>query len=194
MMHTINRFVKFDSSIQLIIVIPEKLHEKWKQLCNQHHFKIPHKVVKGGKTRFYSVKNGLQLIKEKGIIGIHDAVRPLVSSATIKRCFEVAQQQGNAVPAIELTESIRKIEGLVNVSVNRSNIRIIQTPQVFKSEQIIEAYKQNYQPEFTDDANVLEKAGHSINLVEGNTENIKITTPNDLDLADFLLKKINHLK
>ncbi len=194
MMHTINRFVKFDSSIQLIIVIPEKLHEKWKQLCNQHHFKIPHKVVKGGKTRFYSVKNGLQLIKEKSIIGIHDAVRPLVSSATIKRCFEVAQQQGNAVPAIELTESIRKIEGLVNVSVNRSNIRIIQTPQVFKSEQIIEAYKQNYQPEFTDDANVLEKAGHSINLVEGNTENIKITTPNDLDLADFLLKKINHLK
>ncbi len=186
--HTINRFIQYAPSIHIIVVLPSELHSEWEQICRQHHFNRPHTIVHGGKTRFHSVKNGLQAIKNESIIGIHDAVRPFVALETIKRCFDVAAQKGNAVPAVQLAESVRKIVETGNIALDRTMIRMIQTPQVFRSELIIDAYSQPYQPEFTDDASVLEKAGHAINLVEGNPENIKITTPNDLELADFLLK------
>jgi 2-C-methyl-D-erythritol 4-phosphate cytidylyltransferase len=187
LMHTIDRFVHFDPSIHLILVLPETLHEDWKQLCIQYQFKTHHEVVKGGVTRYHSVKNGLQSIKENGIVGIHDAVRPLVSIDTIQRCFEVAEQKGNAVPVIGVTESLRKMEGTRNIAIDRSEIYIVQTPQVFKSEQLLSSYGHNFQHDFTDDASVVEKSGYAINLIEGNPENIKITNPLDLRFADVMM-------
>ncbi len=192
MMHTINQFVQYDSSMQIIVVLPNELQSDWKQLCHQHQFKVPHEVASGGETRFHSVKSGLQRVKKNSIVGIHDAVRPLIAVETIKRCFEMAAQKGNAIPAITLIESVRRIEGEWNAPVDRTKIRIIQTPQVFKSELIIDAYSQPYQTEFTDDACVLEQAGHTINLVDGNPENIKITTPFDFELTEFLGSILNN--
>jgi 2-C-methyl-D-erythritol 4-phosphate cytidylyltransferase len=188
LMHTIQIFCDYDPDCELILVLPEKQWEFWAGLCLKHTFSIVHQMVSGGETRFDSVRNGLKLIPDEGIVFIHDGVRPLVSKETLDRCFEMAIKSGNAIPVLPVTESLRKLEGEQTISVDRSLYFNVQTPQTFRSEQILEAFKQNYDPAFTDDASVVEKVGYSIALVDGNSENIKITTPTDLIIAEAFLR------
>lgn len=187
-MHTINAFANFDPEIEFILVLPESQLSNWQLLCEKHHFDIKHKIAFGGTTRFYSVKNGLELIDEEGIVFIHDAVRPLVSEATIQNCLDCATTNGNALPVIPVTDSVRFVDGSKNQPADRSQIYLVQTPQTFLTSLIKKAYKFAQIDNFTDDASVLESAGSTINLVEGNRENIKITTPADLIVAEVLLK------
>ncbi len=187
LMHTLERFVAFDASIRIILVLPEDHQSTWKELCIRHAFTIKHSVVKGGETRFHSVKNGLSTISGDGIVAVHDGVRPLVSIATIRRCFEEAARTGNAIPCIPVHETVRQINGDSSRLIDRSALRLIQTPQVFEVRLLQQAFNQEYQPFFTDDASVLENKGEKIHLVEGNRENIKITEPADLILARSVL-------
>ncbi len=192
LMRTIEAFYHYDNNIGIIVVLPEPEIEFWNELCKKHAFSIVHQITSGGKTRFHSVQNGLNLIQENtGLVGIHDGVRPFVSKETIGNCFQIAAEQGNAIPAIEPVDSIRKVENDRNKAVNRANYRLIQTPQVFDIQKLKEAYRQAAQGninDFTDDAGVFEFAGHAINLVPGNRENIKITTTFDLAVAEAILK------
>jgi len=189
LMHTIQVFLDFDPEIELILVLPEAQQKFWKELCLKHSFSIPVRIANGGETRFHSVSNGLELVDGEGIVFIHDGVRPLVSQETLARCFESAVKSGNAIPVLPVTESLRKTEGDQNFSVDRSQYFSVQTPQTFRSEQIQEAFRQNYDSAFTDDASVAEKAGYSIHLVAGNRENIKITEPGDLIVAEVFFKR-----
>jgi 2-C-methyl-D-erythritol 4-phosphate cytidylyltransferase len=189
LMHTIQVFHDFDPESKIILVLPEDQQLFWKGLCLKHSFSLAHLVVSGGKTRFHSVQNGLSQIDGEGVIFIHDGVRPLVNRETLGRCLETAQKSGNAIPVLPVTESLRKLEGDQNISADRTQYFSVQTPQTFRSEQILEAFQLDFDPAFTDDASVAEKAGFSIHMVEGNRENIKITTPPDLIVAEALLKK-----
>ncbi len=190
LMHTIEKFFNTFPEIKIILALPENQIDFWEELCYKCGFvNVPHHIVKGGETRFHSVKNALELVKNNGIVGIHDGVRPLVSEQTIKICYEIAKQKGNAIPVVDVVESLRfvsKQEG-TNKAVNRSCYKVVQTPQCFTSESILKAYKQEFDNGFTDDASVVEKIGETINLVEGNQENIKITTQQDLILAEALI-------
>ena len=188
LMHTIQLFFDFDPESEIILVLPMAQQDVWADLCIKHSFLLPHQIVHGGETRFHSVLNGLKLIHGEGIVFIHDGVRPLVSKETLARCFETAQKKGNAIPVLPVNESLRKIQGLHNISVDRSIYFSVQTPQTFRSELIKKSFLQPYEQGFTDDASVVEKAGFSINMVEGNRENIKITTPTDLTIAEALLQ------
>jgi 2-C-methyl-D-erythritol 4-phosphate cytidylyltransferase len=190
LIRTIEKFWLFDASIKIITVLPEDQLGYWEELQKKHSFSIPCIVVKGGPARFFSVKNGLEKIEDNSLVAIHDGVRPLVSIDTIKRCFEAAQKFGNAVPVISPADSVRMITEKGNIPVNRQFLRIIQTPQVFDSKLIKKAYLQDYNPEFTDDASLLEKTGEAIHLVEGNRENLKITNPGDLAVAEALYNTI----
>lgn len=187
LMHTIQRFYDYDPHCELILVLPLLQQEYWSQLCMEHSFTLPHLIATGGETRFDSVKNGLGLIQGEGVIFIHDGVRPLVSGETLGRCFETAKEYGNALPVLPVQESLRQLVGDQNRAVDRSLYLIVQTPQTFHSAQIQQAFSQPYDPAFTDDATVAEKAGFPIHLVEGNRENIKITTPTDLIIAGVLM-------
>ena len=189
LMHSIKAFINFDNSIEIIIALPENHFETWNDLCRNHHFKIQHQKVIGGKTRFHSVKNALDAVKsDDGIIAVHDAVRPLVSKETLKRCFDTARKKGSAVPVVALYDSIRELKEPNSVPVDRNSFVLVQTPQVFKTKLLKESYNQPYLPEFTDDAHVVEKAGTPVILVEGNRENIKITDKADLLIAEALLR------
>lgn len=187
LMHTIERFKQYNQQIKIILVLPESQFKYWHELCEGYQFEVVHEVVAGGEERFYSVKNGLDTIREKGIVFIHDGVRPLVSIDTINRCYTTTIEKGNAVPVLPVIESLRKIDNTKNKIVDRRNYVIIQTPQVFHTEEIKMAYNLEYLPTFTDDTSVLENTGVKINLVEGNRENIKITHPIDLTIANILL-------
>lgn len=191
LMHSINRFFHFDPNINFIVVLPENQIAFWQELCAEHQFDIPHRIVKGGTERFYSVKNGLQLVEKESLVAIHDAVRPLVNHQTIKEAFDAALEFGSGIPAIPMNDSIRQFEGEDNFAVNRSNYRIIQTPQCFSSTLLLEAFNQNYKSEFTDDASVLEAHGVKVTITAGNVENIKITTPKDLILAEAIIDAID---
>lgn len=188
LMHTIEVFYDFDPECRIILVLPEDQLQFWSGLCLKHSFILPHRIVSGGENRFNSVKNGLKLIDGEGIVFIHDGVRPLVSRQTIERCFETARISGNAIPVLPVTESLRKQEGDKNNSVDRSQYFSVQTPQTFQSSQILKAYEQDFDQAFTDDASVAEKAGFPIFMVEGNRENIKITNPTDLIIAEVFLQ------
>lgn len=188
LMHTLQRFYDFDPTLELIVVLPASQQEFWTQLCLKHSFSLPFQVAPGGETRFHSVQNGLKLIHGEGIVFIHDGVRPLVSKQTLGRCFKTAQQYGNALPVLPVHESLRQLEGDQNRAVDRSLYLIVQTPQTFSTHQILQSYQQPYEPTFTDDATVVEKAGFNIHLVEGNAENIKITTPTDLIIAGAFMR------
>jgi 2-C-methyl-D-erythritol 4-phosphate cytidylyltransferase len=190
LMHTIERFKSFSDSIEIITVLPENQLRHWIDLQNKYSFTVPQTIVKGGSTRFHSVRNGLKFVNIPGLVAIHDGVRPFVSLDTIQRCFSVAEKLGNAVPAISPVESLRMISETGNTPVNRLHIKQIQTPQVFSAELIKRAYLQEYKPEFSDDATVLEAGGEKINLIEGNRENIKITNPEDLLISSALLSTI----
>lgn len=189
LMHTLRVFYLYDSTISIILVLPKEQIDYWKKLCNDYHFIINHSIVTGGETRFQSVKNGLMQVMGNGVVAIHDGVRPFISIETISRCFDVALNKGNAIPFVDSKESIRILEEEKNYAIDRVKIKMIQTPQVFKVDLIKEAYNQEYQESFTDDASVFEKKGHSINLVEGNIENIKITTPIDLDYSELIFNR-----
>jgi 2-C-methyl-D-erythritol 4-phosphate cytidylyltransferase len=187
LMHTIEKFKAFDESVEIITVLPENQLRYWDELQKKHSFVIPQTLVKGGSARFYSVRNGLQFVNAPGIVAIHDGVRPFVSVDTISRCFKTAEELGNAVPSLSPSESLRILSKNGNKPLNRLNVKMIQTPQVFDAGLIKNAYTQNYRPGFTDDATVLEKTGIKINLIEGNPENIKITNPIDLLISTALL-------
>ena len=188
MMHAINRFVEYDSTIRIVVVLPGPEIERWNDLCRKHNFYTEHTVVEGGYERFYSVKNGLKAITGQSFVAVHDGVRPLVSTETIKRCFDMAAQRGNAIPVIEPSESVRKTgSGDKNQTLNRDNIKLVQTPQVFRSDLLLRAYNSDYLPSYTDDATVVEQLGENINLVPGNIENIKITTQEDLIVAKAIM-------
>lgn len=187
LMHTIEAFVKYDHDIQIVIVLPTTQIDLWHQLCKKHAFNVNHCVAMGGQTRFHSVQNGLQSIETPSIIAVHDGVRPLVSISTIARCFSAAEIHNAAIPVIDLVDSLRKISGEESFSVNRSDYKLVQTPQVFDGEFLKKAYQQAYSDKFTDDASVVESLGEKIYLVEGNRENIKITTEMDLIIAKAIL-------
>ncbi|MBK3516662.1 2-C-methyl-D-erythritol 4-phosphate cytidylyltransferase [Carboxylicivirga marina] len=188
LMHTIKTFQQFDTQMKLILVLPESQIDYWQQLCEEHQFDAKHQIAKGGSTRFESVKNGLSLITETALIGIHDGVRPFVSPNTLKRCYHHAQALGNAIPVLDAFESIRQLNDDCSKAIDRSSIKLVQTPQVFHSDQLMAAYNQDYDSLFTDDASVVEAYGKTIHLVAGNRENIKITTPFDLVLAEAFIK------
>jgi len=182
-MHTIEKFHAFDAAMEIVVVLPESYVPQWESLCQKHLFTIDHKVVSGGEERFHSIQNGLTEISGD-IIAVHDAVRPLVSETVIRNCFAAAEKSGAAIPVLTISESLRKIEHEKSFAVNREDFRIVQTPQCFTAEIIVKAYQQHYSKLFTDDASVVEAAGNQIYLVEGNSENIKITTPQDLKFAE----------
>jgi len=189
LMRTINNFYRYDANLIILLVIPKEQFYFWQILCEKHHFSIAHQVIEGGETRFHSVKNGLAVISEEGLVAIHDGVRPLVSHATISRCFDTAMKWGNAIPCQPVYETVRNLANGDSIQLDRSLLRFIQTPQVFSSALIKKAFEQPYDEIFTDDASVLEKTGEKIQLVEGNRENIKITDPLDLIIAEAFLKQ-----
>ena len=191
LMHTLEKFRSTFPDIEIILALPENQIDFWEGLFHKYKVSKPrHTIVKGGSTRFHSVQNALQLVKEKSIVAIHDGVRPLVSSETIKRCFNEAELHGNAIPVVEVVDSLRHYskQEKTNEAVSRTCYRIVQTPQCFTSELVLEAYKQEFDKLFTDDATVVEKLGETINLVEGNRENLKITTAEDLIIAEAFMK------
>ena len=189
LMHTIKNLYDFDREVSIIVVLPAGDIGQWKNLCIKHTFNVPHQTVPGGETRFHSVKNAITAAPECDLIAVHDGVRPLVSHETLKRCYEMAAEKGTAIPVLPANESIR--EGTLENSrpVDRSSLFLVQTPQVFQSEILRKAYKQSWNPEFTDDASAVEKSGIPVQMVLGNRENIKITYPEDLDIASLFLKK-----
>jgi 2-C-methyl-D-erythritol 4-phosphate cytidylyltransferase len=188
LMHTCETFFSFDPSLSLIIVLPAEHIATWETLCKTHSFKIPHCIVEGGTERFYSVRNALRTIHpDESLVAIHDGVRPLVSHETIQTAFDAAFKYGNAIPVIPVIESVREQTPTGNRIIDRSKLHLIQTPQVFKCSLIFKAYKQDYSSTYTDDASVLEKMGEKIVLTKGNHENIKITRPIDLIIAEALM-------
>ncbi len=189
LMHTIEKFVEALPNINIILVLSAAYKADWEALCEKHNFKCSFQMAEGGETRFHSVKSGLAFVPENCVVGVHDAARPLVSVRTILAAFEMAEKAGNASPAVSITESMREMYDKGNRAVDRNNYYIIQTPQCFQSGRIKSAFLQEYTSAFTDDASVLEAAGEKINLVEGNRENIKITTPQDLIIAEALMQK-----
>ena len=187
LIHTIEKFLQINP-FRLILVIPSD-HQKTVEEILQK-FQLEEKVIliEGGNTRFQSVKNGLQAVKEKeGLVAIHDAVRPMISQSIISASFEKAEQYGSGVVAVALKDSIRKVTSEKNYAVDRSSYQSIQTPQTFDLRILKKAYDVAYKKTFTDDASVYEESGHSIYLVDGDYQNIKITTPEDLEIAKVFL-------
>lgn len=188
LMHTFEAFSKYNLNFKFVLVLPENQFKVWYALCEKYNFTTQHNIAAGGETRFQSVQNGLKLVPNESIVFIHDGVRPLVSPETIDNCYETALQKGNALPVIPVTESVRKVENNQNRTVDRSKFFLVQTPQTFQARKIKAAYKLSSTQTFTDDASVLENTGEKIFLVNGNRENIKITYPQDITVANAFLK------
>lgn len=189
LMWTIDVFDGLANKPEIIVVLPEAQVEQWDELCKKHSFKVNHKVTIGGKERFYSVKNGLELVDDdNSIVAIHDGVRPLVNSNVIEECYIIAEKLGNAIPVIQPVESVRIVENNSSSAFPRNNVLLVQTPQAFKTNLIKRCYEQPFNTSFTDDASVIEAMGKKIFTVNGNRENIKITTQADLIFANALLK------
>jgi len=188
LMHTMDVFYHYDSGMRIMLVLPGDQIGTWQSLCRKYQFTARHEIGVGGETRFHSVKNNLANIPDQCLVAIHDGVRPLVSVETIDRCFRSALEHGNAIPCIEIPETLRYLDAKVSLQVDRSKYRLIQTPQVFDSGILKKAYGQEYHSGFTDDAGVVENLGYTIHLVEGNPENIKITLNKDVVIAASLIK------
>lgn len=187
LMHTIQAFRRYSEKVKIILVLPEDDFGIWTDLCTKHDFRVPVILQKGGETRFQSVKNGLNRIDEDGLVAIHDGVRPLASEDIIGASYRLAAVHGSAVAAARLKESIRITDQDNTKAVDRSRYRLIQTPQTFRVSLIKKAYEMKEDASLTDDASVAERSGHVISLFEGSYENIKITTPEDLIVADALM-------
>ena len=190
LMHTLEAFDRWDASARLIVVLPEDQIDTWKRLCEAHVFGRIHRVVAGGETRFHSVRNGLGAVASNGLIAVHDGVRPLVAPSVIAACFAAAADGGAAVPVVPVVESVREVDADGGSRpVDRTRLRVVQTPQVFRADVLRAAYCLPYDPRFTDDASVVEASGVAVRLVPGNRENIKLTTPMDLLLAEQLMRQ-----
>jgi 2-C-methyl-D-erythritol 4-phosphate cytidylyltransferase len=193
LMRTLDTFRACDPSLQLVLVLPKEQQSYWQDLCREYAFDVPYRLADGGETRFHSVRNGLACLpdREDGVVGVHDGVRPFVTASVIRRVFEAARQHGAAVPVTDMIDSLRHtVRGndgrLRSEAVDRSAYKAVQTPQAFRIELLKRAYRQPYSPAFTDDASVVEALGIEMMLVEGNRENIKITTPFDRKIAEVL--------
>ena len=185
LMRTIQRFYDYDKNLRIILVLPKHQQDYWSKLCEEHHFNIPHQIADGGETRFHSSANGLSLIpdNEEGLVGIHDGVRPFPSIEVIARCYEAALKFKAVVPVVPVVETLWKTEGHTE---DRNLFRLGQTPQTFDIQLLKQAFRQPYDESFTDDASVVKRYGQPITLIEGNPENIKITKPSDLKVAEAL--------
>jgi 2-C-methyl-D-erythritol 4-phosphate cytidylyltransferase len=193
LMHTIRVFHESASSPQIILALHADYHKLWATLCSKHNFTIPHLLIAGGETRFYSVKNAIdQITGTDALIAIHDAVRPLVSADIINEAYRCAAEHGSAVTAVKSRDSIRQINNGTSTSLNRDSIYLVQTPQTFQSALLKHAYEQPYTDNFTDDASVVEQNGVKITLIEGDHSNIKITFPEDIAIAEALINKKSH--
>ncbi len=205
LMRTLERFREYSPELRIILVLPEAQQDYWRQLCREYHFDVEHTIANGGETRFHSVKNGLDLIPDDalGVVGVHDGVRPFVSTEVIGRCYEAARTLEAVIPVTPVVETLRYVGhqtsdsdsqspqhgGDHSKNVLRSDYRLVQTPQTFTVSLLKRAYALPYTDAFTDDASVVEALGHSVSMVEGNRENIKITTPFDLVIAEALAGK-----
>jgi 2-C-methyl-D-erythritol 4-phosphate cytidylyltransferase len=189
LMRTLERFREYSDDIQIILVLPEAQQEYWHQLCDEYHFDVEYTLANGGQTRFHSVQNGLAKVPDdaQGVVGVHDGVRPFPSIEVIKNCYETARTAKAVIPVIPVVETVRHLDGDSSQTVPRDQYRLVQTPQTFDIQLLKSANRQPYNDGFTDDASVVEAFGHKITLVEGNRENIKITTPYDLKIAEVLI-------
>ncbi|MEQ8425010.1 MAG: 2-C-methyl-D-erythritol 4-phosphate cytidylyltransferase [Cyclobacteriaceae bacterium] len=187
LLHTLDAFFRYSEDISVILVLPEEDFPIWKSICDQFNFNKPVTLQKGGETRFQSVRNGLEKIDGSGLVAIHDGVRPLVSEDIIGASFRLAAVHQSAVAAVRLKESIRMTDQDNTKAVDRSKFRVIQTPQTFDVSLIKKAYEMKEDLSLTDDASVAERNGHLISLFEGSYDNIKITTQEDLTIAEALL-------
>ncbi len=189
LMRTLERFREYSADLQIILVLPEAQQAYWQELCGKYDFKVKYQLANGGQTRFHSVQNGLALVPDnaEGVVGVHDGVRPFPSIEVIKNCYETARTAKAVIPVIPVVETVRHLEGDSSVTVPRGDYRLVQTPQTFDIQLLKAANRQPYNDGFTDDASVVESYGHAITLVEGNRENIKITTPYDLKIAEVLI-------
>lgn len=190
LMHTLQAFNHTFTKPNIILVLHADYHELWLELCAKYNFDVPYELIKGGETRFHSVKKGLSVIKDaNAVIAIHDAVRPLTAPAIIDNSFAYAVKYGNAITAVKSRDSIRQMQGSRTISLLREDVYLVQTPQTFKRAVLKNAYDQPYDVKFTDDASVVENTGMKINLIEGSYENIKITFPEDIAIAEAILNK-----
>lgn len=188
LMHTLEKMHVFDVEMQLILVLPESQLVFWGELCKSHNWSTPHELANGGSSRFLSVQNGLQRATGE-LIGVHDGVRPFVSNEVMLNCFDAAENSGAAVPVVPIVQSLRKLVADTNQAADRDQYRAVQTPQCFKSEVLKEAFAKAERTDYSDDASVVEANGGNITLVDGNSENIKITTPFDLELGRLIIKR-----
>ena len=189
LMHTLERFREYSKDIQIILVLPEAQQPYWHQLCQEYHFDVEYTLANGGQTRFHSVQNGLAKVPDDaiGVVGVHDGVRPFPSIEVIRNCYTTAREKKAVIPVIPVVETVRHLEGEQSKTVPRDAYRLVQTPQTFDIQLLKAANRQPYNDGFTDDASVVEAFGYNITLVEGNRENIKITTPYDLKIAEVLI-------
>ena len=196
LMRTLERFREYSADLQIILVLPETQQQYWRELCQQYDFYLEYQLAPGGQTRFHSVQHGLALIPDdaEGVVGVHDGVRPFPLVDVISRCYEMAREKKAVIPVIPVVETLRHINPPSRsggdgggLTVPRSEYRLVQTPQTFDIQLLKAANRQPYNDNFTDDASVVEAYGHAITLVEGNRENIKITTPYDLKVAEVLI-------
>ena len=186
LMRTLEAFHAYDSFIHIILVLPISQQAYWKELCVEYGFGLAHDIANGGETRFHSVMNGLAMVEGDGLVGVHDGVRPFVSQEVIARCYEEASVKKAVIPVIGVVETVRHLTGEGSETVPRDRYKLVQTPQVFDAALLRRAYCQEYTDWFTDDASVVEALGEKVHLVDGNRENIKLTTPFDLKLAEML--------
>ena len=189
LMRTLERFRRYSPTLQIILVLPKAQQDYWQKLCEEYAFDIDYQLADGGETRFHSVQNGLAKIPDnaQGVVGVHDGVRPFPSIDVIRNCYETAREKKAVIPVIPVVETVRHLKGDTSVTVPRNDYRLVQTPQTFDIQLLKAANRQPYNDGFTDDASVVEAFGFDITLVEGNRENIKITTPYDLKIAEVLI-------
>ena len=195
LMRTLERFREYSADIQIILVLPEAQQEYWHQLCKEYNFDVEYTLANGGQTRFHSVQNGLAKVPDdaQGVVGVHDGVRPFPSIEVIRNCYETAREKKAVIPVIPVVETVRHLfssgqqDKRTSLTVPRDEYRLVQTPQTFDIQLLKAANKQPYNDGFTDDASVVESFGYEITLVEGNRENIKITTPYDMKIAEVLI-------
>jgi 2-C-methyl-D-erythritol 4-phosphate cytidylyltransferase len=189
LMRTLERFREYSEDLQIILVLPEAQQEYWQELCKKYDFKVEYLLANGGQTRFHSVQNGLALVPDnaEGVVGIHDGVRPFPSIGVIRNCYETARIAKAVIPVIPVVETVRHLNNDDSMTVPRNEYRLVQTPQTFDIQLLKAANHQPYNDGFTDDASVVESYGHKITLVEGNRENIKITTPYDITVAEAII-------
>ena len=188
LMRTLDTFHACDESIQIILVLPRDHQDYWRELCAQYQFAVPHRIADGGATRFHSVQSGLSLVDApEALVAVHDGVRPFVSYEVISRCYAEAEARGAVVPVVPVVETVRQLTGEGSATVDRNAYQLVQTPQTFRATLLRRAYEQPYTDAFTDDASVVEALGEAVTLVDGNRENIKLTTPFDLIVAKALV-------